>query len=430
MKTTYSAQDKNKGIFTISLEKGDIEQEEKKVVLDYNNSLDIKGFRRGKVPRDVIEKKIGIIKLLEETIDRALPRILDETTKKHAIEIYGQPDIRVTKLTANEPIELEVNFTRMPHYTIETYTGLSLSKKKVTVAKEDIERSLEELRNLGAEHTKVDRESKKGDKVTLDFEAYLNNIPLEGGKSTNHPIILGESKNMFIPGFEDNLIGIKPGGEKEFTLRFPKDYGKKDLANREVVFKAKVHEVHEVKKPKLSDELAKKMGNFESLDMLRTQLEENLKLDADAKEDQRFELELIQALLKKNSFDAIPEEMSNDELERMLHEMKHSIEQQGGKFVDYLQTINKTEDDLKKEFKPKAEERIKTALLLREIAQKEHLQVKPNEVDGVIQSEQEHHKDKPEILQQINSPAYRRQVTNVMTSRNVLQYLKEHNTKK
>lgn len=430
MTITYTAQNDNKGMFSISLEKNDIEQENKKVILQYSETLDLKGFRKGKIPRDIIEKKIGAIKLIEKSIERALPRMLDEASREHHVDIYGQPDIKITKLTETGPFELEASFIRLPKVTLTTYTGFDLKRKEVAINPEDVTRSLEELRNLGAEHTKVDRASQHGDKVTVDFEAFLDNIPLEGGKATNHPIILGESRNMFVPGFEKNIIGLKGGEKKEFNVRFPKDYGKKDLANRDVNFKVHVHDVHEVKKPDLSDELAKKLGGFESLDTLKKQLEENIKQDAEQKEEQRFELELIQKMLSKNSFETIPQPIIDDELHRMMHEMKDSVEKQGGKFEEYLQSIKKTEDVLKKDFTPKAIERIKTALIMRDIAEKEKLQAKPNEIDAIVEQEKLQHKDKPEILEQLNAPTYRRHIANVLTSRNVLQYLKEHNTKK
>ena len=323
---------------------------------------------------------------------------------------------------------MTVKFIKLPRVTLKTYTGLNVKKKEVKASEEDVVASLEEFRNLNAKETDVDRVSALGDKVKVDFDAFLDNIPLEGGSAKDHSIHLGESKQMYIPGFEEQFVGMKSGDSKDFTLTFPKDYGRKDLANRKVNFKAKVHKVLSVEKPELTDELAKKFGDFKSIGDLRDRLRKNLEEDAKRKEEERFELAVIQKLIEKNNFESIPQEMIADETERMIAELESSVTHQGGKFDEYLASIKKSKEDLKKDFSIRAIERIKTALLLREVAEKHSLVATQDAINEVITREKEHHAQNPEMASQIDSPHYRRHVANVLTSQNVIHYLKEHNT--
>lgn len=427
MQITFT-QEKEKGTWKFLIEHADLASYRDAVIKEYQSTLSIKGFRPGKIPRDVIEQRIGGLKLTEEALEKAMPDFLDQATKEHNVDLYGKPDIQVTKITENSPIEMVVTFVKLPRVTLKTYTGLNVGKKEAKASEEDVAASLEEFRNLNATETEVDRSSKLGDKVKVDFDAFLDNIPLEGGSAKDHTIHLGESRQMYIPGFEEQFVGMKSGDMKDFTLTFPKDYGRKDLANREVNFKAKVHKVFSVEKPELTDELAKKFGDFKSIDDLRDRLRKNLEEDAKQKEEERFELALIQKLIGKNEFESIPQEMIADETDRMIAELESSVTRQGGKFDEYLTSIKKTKEELKKDFATRAVERIKTALLLREVAEKHSLAATQDAINEVIAHEKEHHAQNPEMANQIDSPHYRRHVANVLTSQNVIHYLKEHNT--
>jgi len=428
MQTMYKDLGDGKGELTFTVDHADLKKYRDHVIADNQKTLNIKGFRSGKIPSDIIEQRVGSLKLTEEALERALPDILEAAAKKYNLEVYGRPDIKVTKMTMDAPLEMTATFVRLPRVTLNTYEGLNVEEKEAKVDPEDLNRTLEEFRNLNAKETEVTRPSRKGDKVKVDFNAFLDNIPLEGGSAKDHTIHLGESGNMFIPGFEEQFFGLKPGESKEFTITFPKDYGRKDLANRDVQFKAKVHKVLEVEKPELTDDLAKKFGNFKNVDDLKKQIEVNLLEDVKKKEQERFELALIKELIKKNGFDPIPQAMLDDEIERMIAELESSVTQQGGKFDDYLKSIKKTKEDLKKEFIPRATERIQTALLLREIAEKHNLQAKEEAIREVIAHEKEHHAQNPDTIKQLDSPQYFRHVANVLTSQNVINYLKEHNT--
>ena len=425
MDITYTEEKDGKGQFRISVTEKDLAPHTTTVIADYQQQLDVPGFRKGKIPEAVIRQRIGDVKLLEEALERMLPQVIDESCAKHGVDIYGQPDIRVEKIVSGAPIELTVGFTKLPRVTLTSFTGFAIEKKNPKVAEEDVTKTLTQLQRMYAEEKPAARKAQKGDKVMVDFNAFLDNIPVEGGSAKQHPVVIGE--NTFVPGFEENLIGVGANEEKTFTLSFPKDYRNKNLANRDVEFKAKVHSVFEIIQPELNDEFAKRAGAT-SLTDLQEKLKKNLQDEAQAREDQRQELALMQELMKKNAIDDIPQAMIDDEASRMTDELAHSVERDGGKFDDYLQSIKKTRDDLKKDFHDRAIERIKSALILRTIAEKEKLYATPEQIDAAIAHEKEHHAQDPQTLQQIATPAYRRHVSHALTTENVLQFLKKSNS--
>lgn len=425
MEQSYTEQPEGKGAFHFSVTEKDLAPHMSHIIADYQAHLDLAGFRKGKIPESVVRQRIGDVKLLEEALEHMLPKIIDDACASQKVDIYGQPDIRVEKIVAGAPIELAVSFTRLPKVTLNSYREITVTKKEVKVDEEEVKKTLTQLQRMYAEDKKVERKAKLGDKVHVDFNAFLDNIPVDGGSAKNHPIILGDK--TFIPGFEENLIDMGSGEEKSFTLRFPKDYRNTNLANRDVVFKAKVHSVFEIIKPELDDVFAKKAGATSFTD-LQEKLKNNLREEATTRESQRQELALMQELMKKNPLEELPEAMIVDETNRMIDEMAHSVERDGGKFDDYLQSIKKTRDDLKKDFRERGIERIKSALILRSIAEKEALFATQEQVDAAIAHEREHHAKDPSVAQQLATPAYRRHVTHALTTENVLQFLRKENS--
>jgi len=427
MEITFSREKNNAAIFTFSIPAEDVQEKQAEIVRSYQQSLDIKGFRKGKIPEDVVRRHVGDMTILEEAVERMIPDLLDEGMRKHDVEIYGHPDVRLVKIAPGQPVELTATFTPLPKVALKTITGLALASKKPEANQQDVDSSLKELQRMYAKEKKVLRGARKGDKVFVTFNSYLDKIPLEGGKAERHPVVIGES--MFVPGFEDHIIGIEPGEKREFILRFPKDYHKKNIADRDVAFSLKAEDVFEIEIPELNDAFAKQVGKFASLAELRKKIEENLLEEAQQKEQQRFEIAMLKTLCEKNEFDPIPDVMVADESERMLHELEHSVTDQGGKFDDYLASIKKTKDEMKVEFKDRAIERIKTAILLRAIAEKESLYATDDDIQKAIEDDKKRYANVPDALKQMDTPQYKRHTAHALTSQNVIRYLRERNTK-
>ena len=286
---------------------------------------------------------------------------------------------------------------------------------------ERVKKTVEDLRKFRRKEVLVNREVRKGDKVEVNVDIYQNKIPIEGGMAKNQPIEIGVGH--FIPGFEDKLVGMKKGEEKEFGLKFPKEYFQKNLAGKPAEFKVKINSVFELELPVLNDEFAKALGNFQSVKDLEDQIRKNLELEAENKEKQRLELEILEAIAKKCEFGEFPEVLIESELDKMIHELKHDFEHQGLKFEDYLTSVKKSEEDLRKSFLPRANKRVETALIIRQIAQAEKIAASDQEIDAELNKTREAQKGNEEMLKQIDSPDYRSFVKNVITNQKVIDQL-------
>jgi len=227
----------------------------------------------------------------------------------------------------------------------------------------------------------------------------------------------------FVPGFEERIIGMKEGETREFTLTFPKEYHQKDMAGKPVEFKVKVNSVFEIEKPELNDKFAKTIGKFEKLDDLKKQIEENIKREKRDKEHQRWELSMIDEIIAKSTFGELPQMMIDAELDKMMHELEHNVTEQGMKFDDYLTSIKKSTDDLKKEFEPRAEKRVKAALIMRKIVKEEKITVDDKEIDSEVNIGKERYKEDKDVLKKIDSDEYRDYLRTVLSGKKVFKLL-------
>jgi trigger factor len=296
-----------------------------------------------------------------------------------------------------------------------------VERKAAKVEPKDVEDTLVNLQKMFGKEKRVQRAAQKGDKLEIDLSTYVDNVPIDGGMSKNHPVTIGEGH--FIPGFEDNLIGLSENQTKEFELKFPKEYHRKDLANRPVNFKIKVNSIFAIELPPLDDSFAKLVGKLEKLDDLRKQIEDNIHHEKTDKEHQRWELAVIDEVVKKSVFEEIPEIVIDSELHKMMHELEDEITSQGMKFGDYLSSIKKSKEDLEKEFRPRAIKRVQTALALRAIADQENITVDAGEINKEVEIQKSKYKDNAEVVKQIDSEEYHDYLKNVMRSRKVFEFL-------
>ena len=268
----------------------------------------------------------------------------------------------------------------------------------------------------------TDKAIAKGSKAEIDFEVTFDKVVIEGGKHSKYPIVIGEG-NM-IPGFEDNLIGMKKGEDKKFSLKFPDKYFQSNLAGKKHEFAVKILEVYERDLPKLDDAFAKTIG-FESLDKFKKQLTENITQDKDTKEQQRVEAEAIKTIIDASELADIPEILIHNEIHKMIHELEHNIEQQGMDMDGYLKSIKKTKEDLQKDFEPQAIERIKGALILRQISDEEKINISDKEIDAELTKQEEMYKDNPQAMQNIKQPEYRTYLQNLLANQAVIKFINE-----
>lgn len=383
----------------------------------------IPGFRPGKAPYDVVKSQVGEMKIYEEALEIAIPKTYVEAIKLKKLEVIGQPKIKVEKMAPGNPLVYVATVALLPTVKLADYKNLKVKKREVKVEDKEIEEILENLRKMRAKEILVRREIKTGDRAEVDFEMFLAGVPTENGQHQNYPLVIGE--NRLVPGFEDKLIGLKAGEKKEFVLKFAADHFDKNLAGREVDFKTEVKAVYERELPELNDDFAKAMGQFADLAALKKQISDNLEQEKKMKEEQRYEGEILDKLVRASEFGIIPEILLHNESHKMLHEFEATITRQGLQFEDYLKNINKTEEQLEQEFSGSAEERVKAALVTREIANLEKIEARDDEIDKEIENILRYYSNNPEIEDKVRSDGYRDYLNNVLATRKVMEHFKK-----
>lgn len=396
----------------------------KKAAAKLAEEFKIDGFRPGKAPYEVIKQKAGEMAILEAALDDIINQTFNQVLVEQKIVTIGQPQINLEKLAPGNPIVYKAVVALLPAVKVGDFGNLTLKKEKTEVKDEAVDRVLQDLQKLRAQETKVERPAQTGDKLIIDFSVLQDQVVIDGGAEKNYPIVIGE--NRFIPGFEEQLVGLTAGGEKEFDLKFPEKYFQKNLAGKTCHFKVKCQEVKEVKLPLVNDEFAQTIsgGHFKTALELKDNIKKNLIAEAEAKQDQRLEAEMFDRLISPAQFEEIPEVLKANEVKKMIGELEMSVTGQGFKFEDYLKSINKTVEVLEKELLPEAEKRVKIALFCREIYQQNNFSVSQEEIDQEIEHLSQHYPDRPEVKNQFSSPQYREYLKNVLGNQKVVDYLK------
>ncbi|MBT4209622.1 MAG: trigger factor [Candidatus Komeilibacteria bacterium] len=417
MKITKKDLEKNQVKLSIEVSLDEMKPHLEKAAEKMSKNSKLPGFRPGKAPYELVKNKFGEMAIYQEALDMIVNDSFYKAITREKVESVGQPEINIEKIAPGNPLSYTAIVALLPKVTLGEWQTLKVKKKKIEANDEDINKTLEQLQNMQVKESAVDRAAKKGDKIEVNFEVLIDKVVIEGGKNPKYPMVIGEGR--MIPGFEDQIIGMKKDDKKEFELNFPKEYFKENLAGKLATFKVKLLSVANRELPKLDDELAKLMG-MESMAKLKEQLSQNIKQDKEAKEKQRAEGEAIEAIVKQAKIEDIPEKLIDSEVHKMSHELEHSITQQGMDMAGYLKSINKTQEDLKKDFRPQAEERIKAALAMRQISQEEKIKIDDKEIDEEIKKETEKYKDNEEAMKNITHPNYRQHIANVITNQRII----------
>ena len=359
-----------KTIWTEALNKS-FEKNVKKVKVD--------GFREGKCPRNVFEKKYGVESLYNDAIDFVLPSLYTEVLKESKLEPIIQPSIDVKSIDKNG-IEIEFTITTKPEVIIKKYKDLKVKKDKVKVTDEEVEKEIERLRDQYAEIEIKEGKIKKGDTAVIDFEGFKDGKAFDGGKGENYPLEIGS--NTFIPGFEDALIGLKSGDKKDIELTFPEDYPSEDLKGQKVVFKVTIHEVKTRVLPEINEDFFDDLGIEEvnSLEELKKHLKKDLTEQKEKEADNKFIDDLLEAASKETTVE-LPDELIHEEVHRMIDTYDQRLHMQGLSLDQYLQFSKKSIEDLEEELKPEAKKNITYRYMMEEIARLEKIEPTEKERD-------------------------------------------------
>ncbi|OHA08404.1 MAG: trigger factor [Candidatus Sungbacteria bacterium RIFCSPLOWO2_01_FULL_60_25] len=351
---------------------------------------DIEGFRKGKAPYEVLKQRLGEDAIRSEAarmhLDGLFPALIKELEAREfagkSFEVIGAPAATTTSFIIGGDVTYRIVLSILPAITLPDYRAVAeriLKTKNVPpVAEDDVVKAAQWLRESRTKLITVNRPAAKGDRVEVDFSARHGGAPLEGGASKNHPLIIGEGK--FLPGFEDELIGMRAGEEKTFTINIPEDYPAPGLAGKTLEFAVNMRLVQERDLPAWDDAFAQSLGRFASADEMTASIRDGLHREKEAHEKERLRIAMVEAIAKETRAD-IPSKLVEEELKKMFAELKASVEGAGAPFDDYLAHIKKKPEDLAQEWREDAKRRVIFALVLREIGRRE--KIEPSDEDVV-----------------------------------------------
>ena len=362
----------------ITIEAEKFEDGIKKVYFQNAKYFNIPGFRKGKAPQAIVEKYYGKEIFYEDAFNDIVPAELEKAVEENNIDVVSRPDIDVKQMEKGKDLIFTAVFQTKPEAILGQYKGIEIPKIEYNVTDKDVEHELSHMQEHNSRLITVeDRPVEKGDTVIIDFEGFVGGKPFEGGKAENHELEIGS--NTFIPGFEDQIIGMKNDEEKDINVKFPDEYFSKDLAGKDATFKVKLHEIKKKELPTLDDEFAKDVSEFDTLDELKKDIK--TKLEEQSAENQKMETEdaVIKEVCKNVKVD-IPSGMVELEVEDMLKNIETRLSYQGLKLDQYLKIIGKTEDEIKKEYEPRAKEAITSRLMLEAVIKAEKIEATEDEI--------------------------------------------------
>ena len=350
-----------------------------KVYNRQKNRINVPGFRKGKAPRKMVEKMYGAEIFYDDAISLAYPDAYEAALKETGLKPVAYPKLEVLEANAGG-FTFKATVTVKPEASIQDYKGLPVAKPDVKVSAADIKAELKPYIDRASRLVSVDRKAKKGDTAVIDFEGFKDGEPFQGGKGENYSLELGSGS--FVPGFEEQVIGMKAGDEKDLDITFPENYTP-ELAGAAVVFKVKVHEVKEKQEPEVDDEFAKDVSEFETLDEFKKDLGEKLKARRQEQADRDFENAVIDALIEKLECE-VPQAMIDYRADKMLEDYANRIQSQGISFENYLQMMGMTMDDMRAQSRTSADRAVRSDLALEAIVAAEGIEVADAEVDEEV----------------------------------------------
>ena len=369
--------EKSQVALTIEVEAAEFEAAMEKAYRKMRGKINVPGFRPGKAPRKIIEGMYGAEVFFDEAINIAFPDAYEAAVKEKELQVVGYPSVELVGECTRQGFTFKAVAPVYPEVTLGQYQGLSAPKEEVTVTAEDVDRRLQTLTERNTRLVSVEREAKEGDTAVIDFEGFLDGKPFDGGKGWNHSLELGS--HSFVPGFEEQVIGMKAGDEKDIDITFPEDYHA-DLAGKAVVFKVKCHEVKEKEVPVLDDEFAKDVSEFDTLNELKADLEKKITEEREKDVQRGFEDALMEQVAGGITAD-IPDAMVEGQARQFLENFRTQIAQQGIPYDQYMQMTGMSEAKLLEDAKEPALRQVKMDLAVMAIIKAENIEAGDEDVE-------------------------------------------------
>lgn len=382
MNVKVDKQENSKVVLEFTMDKETFEKELDKAFHKNAKYFKVPGFRNGKVPRNVVEKVYGEGVLYETVIENNVDDEYRKAVEDNKLEVVSKPELDVKQIGKGKDLIYTVTLFVKPEATVKKYKGLEVKKIDSKVSKKEVDAAIESDRQKNARVVSVDdRDLQKDDISTIDFEGFVDGVAFEGGKAENFELTIGSGQ--FIPGFEDQLIGMKIGEEREINVTFPKEYHAENLAGKPAMFKVKLISIKSKILPELDDEFAKDVSEFETLADYRKDVEKKVKKQKEESAKNQKEIAVIDKLVE-NTEVVIPESMIDDEVESMSNQFASNLAYQGLDLKTYCMYMNTTEEEFKKNLRPEAEKNVKLKLALDAIEKLEKIKVEAKEIDEKI----------------------------------------------
>lgn len=398
MKATLISKENNRAKFTMDFTAEEFEAAVVKAYQDSKDKFNIDGFRKGKAPRSIIEKHFGEGVFFEDAINNLFQTAYPEALNELDLEVIDSPQADFSEIGKGKPLTVTIDVAVYPVVEVKDYKGIEVEQVDPEVTEEDVDRDIEAMRKRNSRMVVADRPVENGDTVILDYAGFVGDEQFQGGTAENQELKIGSG--MFIPGFEEQLIGVKAGESKDVVVTFPEEYQAKELAGKEATFKCTVHEVKFEELPELDDEFAKDVSEFDTLtelrDDARARILESVKLQCENEAKDK----VIAQVYENNKIEA-PATMVADEMDRMIQELEQQMRYQGLNIQQYLQFTGSTLDDFRNEIKPEAEKRVATRIVLRSIGDVENVEVTDEDLDKELQRMSEAYNTDPENIKKM-----------------------------
>ena len=366
----------------ITIEAEKFENAIKKVYFQNAKYFNIPGFRKGKAPQAIVEKYYGKEIFYEDAFNDIASEEYEKAVEENKLEVVSRPKIDIVTMEKGQDVVFTAVVSTKPEVELGKYKGIEIEKIEYNVEDSDVESNLKQMQEKNARVTSVETPVENGNIAVIDFEGFVDGKAFEGGKGENYSLEIGSGS--FIPGFEDQVIGMKIDDEKDVNVKFPEDYFSKDLAGKDATFKVKVHEIKKKELPELDDEFAKDVSEFDTLEELKNSIKQRL-INENAQKAKYEKEDAVMKVVTSEMKADIPEGMVEVEIDNMVKDMEQRMSYQGLKLEQYLKMLNKTEADFRKEFEPQAIEAIKSRLALEAIIKNEKIEASEREVKDKLE---------------------------------------------
>lgn len=411
---------------TVDADAKDLAPIRRHVIGHFRRSVRIPGFRSGRAPDSMIEQNIPQQQFLDEFMEHALNDLYRSAVDHEKVRPVSTPNVQLKKFVPYTELQFETEIEVLGLVKLPNYKTIKLARKKVDITAADVNEIIKNLQARMAERVEVERAAKDGDELLIDFAGTdAEGKKVNGADGTDSPLTLGSK--TFIPGFEEELLGIKANDSKTFDITFPKDYGVTALQNKKVTFKVDVKKVQELKQPKVDDEFASKAGPFKSLAELKADIKKQLQAERQGQADTEYNNELVRKIAAKTEIE-VPKTLVEEENLRLEEQEKQNLVYRGQTWQEHLEAEDITEEEHRTRHLPEAEERVKIGLILSEIAEKEDLKVTPEELEIRLQILKGQYQD-PQMQGELDKPENRRDIEARMLTEKTLERLASYASK-